>query len=64
MKAEIVIIGGGGAGASVAYHLAERGMRDVLVLDKGHSLGMGSTGKATGGVRAQFETSAKAMFVP
>ncbi len=56
MKAEIVIIGGGVAGASVAYHLAERGMRDVLVLDKAHSLGMGSTGKATGGVRAQFET--------
>src|SRR6476661_8227334 len=31
-------------------------MRDVLVLDRGHSLGLGSTGKATGGVRAQFET--------
>ena len=56
MKSEIVIIGGGVAGASVAYHLAERGMRDVLVLDKAHSLGMGSTGKATGGVRVQFET--------
>lgn len=55
-KAEIVIIGGGVVGASVAYHLTERGCRDVLVLERESSLGLGSTGKATGGVRAQFET--------
>lgn len=53
---EIVIIGGGVVGASVAYHLAERGLRDIFVLDRASSLGEGSTGKATGGVRAQFET--------
>jgi len=56
MKAETVIIGGGVVGASIAYHLTERGAKDVLVLDRAHSLGEGSTGKATGGVRAQFET--------
>src|ERR1043166_751140 len=56
MKAEIVIIGGGVVGASVAYHLAERGAKDVLVLDRASALGEGSTGKATGGIRAQFET--------
>ena len=56
MKAETVIIGGGVIGASVAYHLTESGAKDVLVLDRAHSLGEGSTGKATGGVRAQFET--------
>lgn len=53
---KIVIIGGGVVGASVAWHLAERGVRDIVVLDRAPSLGEGSTGKATGGVRAQFET--------
>jgi len=53
---EVVIIGGGVVGASVAYHLAERGVSDIVVLDRAPSLGEGSTGKATGGVRAQFET--------
>jgi sarcosine oxidase subunit beta len=55
-KAEIVIIGGGVVGASVAYHLAERGAKDVLILERESRQGLGSTGKATGGVRAQFET--------
>ncbi|HEX9962689.1 MAG TPA: FAD-dependent oxidoreductase, partial [Pyrinomonadaceae bacterium] len=55
-KSEIVIIGGGVVGASVAYHLTERGAKDVLILERENSLGKGSTGKATGGVRAQFET--------
>ena len=55
-KAEIVIIGGGVVGASVAFHLAERGVRDVLILEREPEQGRGSTGAATGGVRAQFET--------
>ena len=55
-KSEIVIIGGGVVGASVAYHLTERGARDVLILERETRQGEGSTGKATGGVRAQFET--------
>ena len=55
-NAEVIIIGGGVVGASVAYHLTERGCRNVLILEREHSLGLGSTGKATGGVRAQFET--------
>jgi sarcosine oxidase subunit beta len=54
--AEIVIIGGGVIGASVAYHLAARGVRDVLVLERGAAPGAGSTGRATGGFRAQFGT--------
>lgn len=55
-KAATVIIGGGVVGASVAYHLNERGMRDCIILERENMLGNGSTGKATGGVRAQFET--------
>ena len=54
--AEIVIIGGGVVGASVAYHLAERGVKDILILEREPRQGWGSTGKATGGIRAQFET--------
>lgn len=54
--AEVVIIGGGIIGASVAHHLAARGVRDVLVLERGAAPGEGSTGRATGGFRAQFGT--------
>lgn len=56
MKSEIVIVGGGVVGASVAYHLTERGAKSVLILERETRQGEGSTGKATGGVRAQFET--------
>jgi sarcosine oxidase subunit beta len=55
-KTEIVVIGGGVVGASVAFHLTERGANDVLILEREAEQGKGSTGKATGGVRAQFET--------
>lgn len=41
-------------GASVAYHLAARGVRDVVVLDRAAGPGAGSTGRATGGFRVQF----------
>ena len=55
-NAEIVIIGGGVVGASVAFHLAERGVKDVLILEAEPVQGCGSTGAATGGIRSQFET--------
>jgi sarcosine oxidase subunit beta len=55
--AEVIIIGGGIIGASVAFHLAERGCTDVLVVEREAAQGLGSTGKATGGVRAQFATA-------
>ena len=52
-SAAVVVIGGGVIGLSTAYHLARRGVRDVVLLDK-DALGSGSTSKAAGGVRAQF----------
>ena len=53
--ADAVIVGGGVIGASVAYHLAKRGLRDVVVLERDR-LGSGSTGKNAGGIRLQFST--------
>src|SRR4051794_22616194 len=53
-SAEVVVVGGGVIGASIAYHLAARGCTDVRVLERGTAAGEGSTGKATGGFRAQF----------
>lgn len=48
-QAETVIIGAGIAGCSIAYHLAELGYADVLVLDRGKvSTPLGSTGHAPG----------------
>lgn len=57
-SAEVVIVGGGVIGASVAQHLAERGCTDVLVVERGARAGEGSTGRATGGFRCQFSTHA------
>jgi sarcosine oxidase subunit beta len=54
--AEVVIIGSGIVGSSVAYHLAEQGCTNVLVVEREAHQGKGSTGKSMGGVRAQFST--------
>ena len=54
--AEIVVIGGGVMGASTAYHLAARGQRNVLLLEKDRFFGQGATGRCAGGVRYQFST--------
>jgi sarcosine oxidase, subunit beta len=59
--ASIVIIGGGVVGCSIAYHLAGRGVRDVVVLER-ESVGSGTTSKAAGGIRAQFPTETEIRF--
>src|ERR1700730_4961022 len=55
--AEVVIIGGGIVGSSIAYHLAAAGCTDILVIERETAQGKGSTGKSMGGVRAQFSTA-------
>lgn len=54
----IVVHGAGATGASVAYHLALAGARDVVLAERG-KVGGGSTAKAMGGVRQQFSTAAE-----
>ena len=56
-SADVVIVGGGVVGSSIAYHLTDQGCRNVLVLEREAQQGLGSTGKSMGGVRAQFATT-------
>ena len=53
LRAQVVIIGGGVMGTSIAWHLASAGVRDVVLVER-DELAAGSTSKAAGGVRAQF----------
>jgi sarcosine oxidase subunit beta len=55
--AQVVIVGGGVIGCSVAYHLAAAGVHDVLLLERG-TLASGVTGVCPGGIRQQFEGEA------
>jgi sarcosine oxidase, subunit beta len=52
-RSNVVIIGGGVMGTSIAFHLAEAGVRDIVVIER-NTLGSGSSAKPLGGVRATF----------
>ncbi len=54
--ADVVIIGGGVMGTSTAYHLAKKGCRKVVLLEKEMFFGQGATGRCAGGFRHQFAT--------
>jgi len=56
-NADVVIVGGGIVGSSIAYHLTKAGCKNVVVLERESHQGKGSTGKSMGGVRAQFSTT-------
>ena len=51
--ANVGIIGGGIMGTSIAFHLAEAGVGDIVVIER-DTLGSGSSAKPLGGVRATF----------
>lgn len=55
-SADVIIIGAGIVGSSIAYQLSCAGCGNVVMLERESSQGKGSTGKSMGGVRAQFST--------
>src|SRR5881396_2217023 len=59
--ASAVVIGGGVVGCSIAYHLARRGLTDVVVVER-ETVGSGTTSKAAGGIRVQFPTETEIRF--
>jgi sarcosine oxidase subunit beta len=61
-RADVVVVGAGIMGLSVAYHLAERGMRNVTVVDQSYLCG-GASGRNGGGVRAQWSSEANVRLM-
>src|SRR5205085_3041713 len=53
---DVIIVGAGIVGSSIAYHLTQAGCTNVLIIERETRQGLGSTGKSMGGVRAQFST--------
>jgi len=60
-RADVVVVGGGVNGASTAYHLAARGMKNVLLLERRH-LGAGATGKSGALVRMHYTNEAESRL--
>ena len=54
-KADIVIIGGGIQGCSIAYNLAKKGAKNIVILEKS-TCASGSSGRCGAGIRQQFGT--------
>lgn len=58
---DVIVVGCGIVGASCAWHLAEAGLR-VMVLEREPGPAMGSTGKSAAGVRVQFTSEANVLL--
>jgi sarcosine oxidase subunit beta len=61
-RAEVVVIGAGIMGLSIAYHLARLGVTDVVVVDKSYLCG-GASGRNGGGIRAQWSSEANVRLM-
>src|SRR5205085_6377575 len=61
-RAEIVVVGAGIMGLSIAYNLARLGVRDVTVVDKSYLCG-GASGRNGGGIRAQWSSEANVRLM-
>ncbi len=61
MKANIVIIGGGISGSSIAYNLAKKGMKGIVVFDDNDIAG-GATGRCGAGVRQQWSSKGNCIL--
>ena len=59
--ADVVIVGGGVIGVSIAYHLTLKKAGRIVLLEKGQ-VGEGSTSRCAGGIRAQFSTEINVRF--
>src|SRR5205823_6143735 len=55
-RADVVVVGAGVVGTSIAYHLAARGCTDVVVLER-NRIAQGASGDGAGGFRQQFSTA-------
>ncbi|HHX52026.1 MAG TPA: FAD-binding oxidoreductase [Erysipelothrix sp.] len=61
IKKNILIIGAGISGLSIAYHLGLENTQDVLVIDKGY-FASGATGRCGAGVRQQWATKQNCLL--
>jgi len=59
---EVLVVGAGAVGLSVAVALVEEGIGPVLVSEKRKAAAQGSTGRAAGGMRAQFASPINIRF--
>lgn len=60
-KAKYVIIGGGISGMSIAYHLAKKGKKDIVVIEKDYYTA-GATGRCGAGIRQQWGTKMNCLL--
>lgn len=62
MAADVVVVGGGVVGASVAFHLARLGAGAVMLLERSERLAAGATGRSGALVRTHYTNEPEAAM--